>query len=755
MAAEQTNGILASTSLVTKEVPAATHALKEFSNAAGAASVAMAALRREPRVELAVKAARYVGEAAVEGAREGASYSRARTSSGNYAAVTNDQLRRMEGEIASSTGGSRAKAAEALSGLVASGQVQGQVLQQAATAVVQMNRVSGVSIKDAVENFSKLAGEPLKASAELNKEHNYLTPDVTKRVSALEGQGQKEAAAVVAQKAFAVAIDQRARQQINDMTFFDYGLMRIRELSDRPKDIARNVGRGTTLQEDYDRASTTRNNRLRRDGGAGTPMAETEGGAVVGYPLRPASPMWNRDSENLRELRALQAKSAASQGESASRAKAAVSAELDAKDALESDKKSDEIARKVVALQAGKASVLPTSSAGASSPKASTPRSASAGVHYAEGARQHPYIEVVCCDCKVGPGDSAKQDFHKGRTSESQNTTGGGTGLSPSDEEEKRQNGLIETMRKATSSVHDQTAALKAQNIAHGKTKSAVQELNIAQLERQYQDLDNTEHVIPGYLDALGARIDAEKKLLTVTRNAEGIETADKEKKKNDDKAKKLSDDIGGAFREGFVNLLEGKDNALDKLGESLKKKITASVADALYDATLKPAVEAFSNWLPGAFKGILSGGSGGGSTGSSAGSGGSWFGSLVSGVMSIFGIASAKGNVFASPGLHAYANSVVNQPTFFPFANGIGLMGEAGPEAIMPLRRGADGRLGVSAPGGGGNAVPTIQFAPSNVFHIDARSDRGAVMADMQRLLAENNRGQMEQLKRVKVLPQ
>lgn len=155
------------------------------------------------------------------------------------------------------------------------------------------------------------------------------------------------------------------------------------------------------------------------------------------------------------------------------------------------------------------------------------------------------------------------------------------------------------------------------------------------------------------------------------------------------------------------------------------------------------------------AFKGIFSGGGGNSGSSSGSGSGGNWLGSLVSGVLGIFGIASAKGNVFASPGLHAYANSVVSQPTFFPFASGIGLMGEAGPEAIMPLRRGADGRLGVSAPGGGGNAVPTIQFAPSNVFHIDARSDRGAVMADMQRLLAENNRGQMEQLKRVKVLPQ
>lgn len=752
MAAEQTTGILASTSLVTKEVPAATQALREFSSAAGAANVAMAALRREPRVELAVKATRYVGEAAVEGAREGASYSRAKTSSGNYAAVTNDQLRRMEVEIAGSTGGSRAKAAEALSSLVASGQVQGHVLQQAATAVVQMNRVSGVSIKDAVENFSKLADEPVKASAELNKKRNYLTPDVTKRMSDLEGQGQKEAAAAVAQKAFAVAIDQRARQEIDGRTFFDRWLLSLREFGDRPRDIVRNVGRGTTLQEDYDRASSQRDNRLRRDGGAGTPMAETQGGAVVGYPLRPAAPIWNRDSEKLRELQAQQARSAASQGESASRAKAAVSAELDAKDALESDKKSDEIARKVVALQGGKASAPSAFSAGASTARASVPRSASAGIQHAEGAGLRPCIEVVC-GCKAGAPDQAKQGVRRGEASEvarQQAAASEAAERAPVDPEQARQAALLESIRKATSGVLEQTTALEAQNIAHGKTKSALKELNIAQLERQYQDLDNTEQVIPGYLEALGARIEAEKDLLKVTRSSEGIEAADKEKTKREAKANKMSEDIGGAFREGFVNLLEGKENALDKMGESLKKKIVSSVADALYDASLKPAVEAFSGWFSGLFKG--SSASAGAAAGAS--SGGSWIGSAVSTVLGFFGVKSANGNVFSSPDLHAYANSVVGQPTFFPFANGIGLMGEAGPEAIMPLRRGSDGRLGVSAPGGA-NGSPTIQFAPSNVFHIDARSDRGAVMADMQRLLAENNRGQMEQLKRVKVLPQ
>ena len=59
--------------------------------------------------------------------------------------------------------------------------------------------------------------------------------------------------------------------------------------------------------------------------------------------------------------------------------------------------------------------------------------------------------------------------------------------------------------------------------------------------------------------------------------------------------------------------------------------------------------------------------------------------------------IRSAKGNVFSAPALSAYSNSIVTAPTVFPFAKGIGLMGEAGAEAIMPLRRDSHGRLGVS----------------------------------------------------------
>jgi len=60
-----------------------------------------------------------------------------------------------------------------------------------------------------------------------------------------------------------------------------------------------------------------------------------------------------------------------------------------------------------------------------------------------------------------------------------------------------------------------------------------------------------------------------------------------------------------------------------------------------------------------------------------------------------------ALGNIYGRNGIVPFAQGgVVDRPTIFPFANGTGLMGEAGPEAIMPLTRGPDGKLGVEALG-------------------------------------------------------
>jgi hypothetical protein len=101
----------------------------------------------------------------------------------------------------------------------------------------------------------------------------------------------------------------------------------------------------------------------------------------------------------------------------------------------------------------------------------------------------------------------------------------------------------------------------------------------------------------------------------------------------------------------------------------------------------------------------------------------------LMNGVSSIFGgsfegsgytaaqlatLPMAKGGAF-DYGIQAFAkggtftNSVVDSPTMFKFAKGTGLMGEAGPEAIMPLKRDSNGNLGVSNPGGGSNVEVVV----------------------------------------------
>jgi len=75
---------------------------------------------------------------------------------------------------------------------------------------------------------------------------------------------------------------------------------------------------------------------------------------------------------------------------------------------------------------------------------------------------------------------------------------------------------------------------------------------------------------------------------------------------------------------------------------------------------------------------------------------------SLASGVSGLFGgtaTANAKGGVYGA-GLSAFSNSIFSSPTLFRFASGAGLMGEDGPEAIIPLQRASDGSLGVKASG-------------------------------------------------------
>ncbi|HEP0308059.1 TPA: phage tail tape measure protein [Providencia rettgeri] len=95
-----------------------------------------------------------------------------------------------------------------------------------------------------------------------------------------------------------------------------------------------------------------------------------------------------------------------------------------------------------------------------------------------------------------------------------------------------------------------------------------------------------------------------------------------------------------------------------------------------------------------------------------------------------------AKGGTYNSPGLSAYSNTIVKSPTLFPFAKGgapkMGLMGEAGAEAIMPLTRARDGSLGVRVLG-----LDTQQQTPNIIiqqtFYLTGNGDQALQEAIQQ----------------------
>ncbi|WP_288427097.1 hypothetical protein [uncultured Agrobacterium sp.] len=230
------------------------------------------------------------------------------------------------------------------------------------------------------------------------------------------------------------------------------------------------------------------------------------------------------------------------------------------------------------------------------------------------------------------------------------------------------------------------------------RERKAVQDL-LADLQLEYDMIGKTE-VQKAKMNALrqaGAAATAEEQMAilqkvdAIYRETDSYEKAEEAARNANEAAR----DFAGTLVDGMLNGA----SAVESLGNALK-----NLASRLLNSGLD----------------TLFGGGGGGLMSLFTGFGGGGLFPSMPGV----GLY-ANGGAFPN-GIHGFSNQVVSKPTMFAFADGAGLMGEAGPEAIMPLSRDASGRLGVKAGGAGGGG--NIDASDNRVFNIDARGAQEGV---------------------------
>ena len=169
-------------------------------------------------------------------------------------------------------------------------------------------------------------------------------------------------------------------------------------------------------------------------------------------------------------------------------------------------------------------------------------------------------------------------------------------------------------------------------------------------------------------------------------------------------------DAVSKGFSKGLKHAIDGLIFDGMKLSDVLST-VGRSMMNSVYNAAMKPVTNHLGGMLASGMSGLLAGAK-----------------------------PFANGASFAQGRVLPFATGgVVDGPTMFPMRGGTGLMGESGPEAIVPLSRGPDGRLGVRSQGGARAVNVTMNITTPDVQGF--RRSESQIAAQMSRALARGER--------------
>jgi phage-related minor tail protein len=237
----------------------------------------------------------------------------------------------------------------------------------------------------------------------------------------------------------------------------------------------------------------------------------------------------------------------------------------------------------------------------------------------------------------------------------------------------------------------------------------------------------------------------------------EDIDKVEEEAKSLKEKLVDLSQNTAERMQDNFSNLFFDAITGELKTLEDYADAVFKSMARMLADFAAKAAVEGLFGEAGGGTGGGLFGAIAGGLAGIIGAGGGGGGAGATSGMMSMidktgYAYGFSRGAAFAGPPAAKHVvrmatGGVVSSPTYFPLADGAALMGEAGPEGVLPLKRTSSGKLGVEVAGDGGGRTIKNKYnvninvaAPEGRLASESMSQLHSTLYNVMRRDAERN---------------
>ncbi|HAS6095392.1 TPA: phage tail tape measure protein [Vibrio vulnificus] len=180
-----------------------------------------------------------------QGSEEADRYRNAIILTGNASGVTSDQLSDMAKRI-DEVSGTQRNAAKAIAEIATSGKFASTEIESVAKAAIMMESATGKAVSETIEEFVKLAQEPSKAIAELNKNQNFLTQSIYEQIVALEKQGKTQDAVTLAVRTYSDTITERTSEITENLGYIESAWKSLKNGASEAWDAMLSVGRADT-----------------------------------------------------------------------------------------------------------------------------------------------------------------------------------------------------------------------------------------------------------------------------------------------------------------------------------------------------------------------------------------------------------------------------------------------------------------------------------------------------------------------------